>query len=223
MIKRNITAPTLTAGIFIAGSQFLYEVSTILQVHDAQGGISIISSTIAGGITFFLVFLFSSRFLRHFRQGSHLLGALFFLGLIFVTYHTITRMIEAKAIRQALFDASNPITSPTRLRSLIGYKTGFGYEIDNRLASNPATPTDVLRLLHGIPNKIGTEISLAENPNTPDDILLNIAKQDDEWRTHILESLARNRRYIELTNSTKIHSRGGPNQPQGLCVKISNQ
>ncbi len=213
MIKRNITTPALIAGIFIAGSRFLYEASTILQIHDAQGGISIIFSTIAGGITFFLVFLFFSRFLRYFRQGSNVLGFLFFLGLILVTYHTITRMIEVKALRQALSDASNPITSPTRLRSLIGYKTGFGYEIDNRLASNPATPVDVLRLLHKIPNQIGTEISLARNPNTPDDILLDLAKQDGEWRMYILDSLARNRRYIELTNSTKTHSGDDSNQP----------
>jgi len=201
MIKRNITAQALIAGIVIAGSRFLYEVYGILQVPDAQGGISIMFSIIVGSITFFLVFLFLSRSLRYFAKGKKLLGALFFSILIFVIHHTITSMLETKAVRQALFDASSITSSPTRLRSLIGYRSGFGYEIDNRLASNPATPTDVLRLLHGRPNQIGTEISLARNPNTPDDILLDLAKKDNEWKRDILDSLEKNRSYIELQHS----------------------
>ena len=122
-------------------------------------------------------------------------------------------MVELKQIRTALLDAQDPETSPERLRALVGYETGFGYEIDNRIASNPNTPADVLRSLHGKPDQVGTEMSLARNPNTPDDILLDLAKRGDDWKKYIQDSLEANPRYREIAGPTNGSSRTG--DPQG--------
>ena len=98
--------------------------------------------------------------------------------------------------RRALFDASAASTSPERLRELVNFDgIQAGYELDNRIASNPNTPPDILRLLHGRPDQVGTEMCLARNPNTPDDVLLNLANRDDDWSQYITDSLKRNPKY----------------------------
>lgn len=103
------------------------------------------------------------------------------------------RYCEARA---ALVDASAPTTSPERLRELVDFDgIQAGYELDNRIASNPSSPPDVLGLLHARPDQIGTEMSLARNPNTPDDILREFANRDGVWSQHLSDSLKRNPRY----------------------------
>jgi len=90
---------------------------------------------------------------------------------------------------RALANSSNPATSPERLRALVDF-TGIqaGYELDNRLASNPNTPPDALRTLHKR-QQLGTEMCLASNPNTPTDILEELVNHQDKW---VRASLARN-------------------------------
>ncbi len=91
---------------------------------------------------------------------------------------------------QALLDASAVSTSPERLRELADFDgVQAGYSLDNRIASNPNTPPDILRLLHGRANQVGTEMCLARNPNTPDEILLELAGRDDQWSQYIADSL----------------------------------
>jgi hypothetical protein len=90
-------------------------------------------------------------------------------------------------------DSTDPQTEPQRLRDLVGYQSGFGYEVDNRIASNPSTPIDVLESLYGIEGQIGTDMSLASNSHTPNHILIELSKRNDKlWREHILKSLERN-------------------------------
>jgi hypothetical protein len=120
-------------------------------------------------------------------------------------------MVRLGQVRRGLADAADPATPPERLRALAGYRTGFGYEIDNRIASNPNTPVDVLRDLHGKPDQVGTEMCLARNPNTPDDILVELSKRDDEWKESIQQSLALNPRYGEALGPTGPAAR----QPRG--------
>ncbi len=74
--------------------------------------------------------------------------------------------------RQALADASNPGTSPTRLQELTQFHgIQSGYELDNRLASNPATPANALRELSHRREQTGTLACLRRNHNTPNDVL----------------------------------------------------
>jgi hypothetical protein len=101
--------------------------------------------------------------------------------------------------RRALVDASAPTTSAERIRELVKYDgLQAGYELDNRLASNPSTPPEILRFLHGQPDQVGTEMCLASNPNTPDDILRALGERNDEWSKYIIDSLKRNPRYDEV-------------------------
>jgi len=170
--------------------------------YDAQGGIWVAYSLVLSGGTFILASLFCVLALQFFGKRMRILGILCLLSLLFIGGCTLNSMLDLKQIRTALLDAQDPTTSPERLRALIGYETGFGYEIDNRIASNPNTPADVLRSLHGKPDQVGTEMSLARNPNTPDDILLDLAKRDDDWKKYIQNSLEANPRYKEIAGPT---------------------
>lgn len=101
--------------------------------------------------------------------------------------------------RQALVDASASASSPERLRELVDFNgIQAGYELDNRIALNPKTPPDVLRVLYARPKQVGTDMCIAQNPNTPDDILLELADRDDDWSRHISDALKRNPKYSEL-------------------------
>jgi hypothetical protein len=96
---------------------------------------------------------------------------------------------------RALDAASNPETSPERLRALVNFKgIQAGYELDNRLASHPKTPPDALRRLHDRPDQVGTELCLARNPNTPIDVLEELVRHEDEW---VQKSLEQNPRLPE--------------------------
>ena len=115
-----------------------------------------------------------------------------------------TGFVNLMQLEAALTDSANPNTKADRLRELANYKRGPGYEIDNRIAKHKNTPPDVLRSLHKRPDQVGTEICLAENPNTPDEVLLSIAelaKESREWSKYYLEALKKNPRYAEVFGS----------------------
>jgi hypothetical protein len=101
--------------------------------------------------------------------------------------------------RRALVDAAAASTSPDRLHDLASFNgIEAGYELDNRIASNPNTRPDTLRLLHSRPDQVGTEQSLARKPNTPNDILRALSARNDEWAKYITDSLKLNPRYDEV-------------------------
>lgn len=214
MKKRNTIVIALLAGLGISGSRFAYEASMpSLVPYDAQGGIWVVYSFVVSGGTFVLVSLFCALALQFFGKRMRMLGILCLLPILFFGGCTINRMVELKQIRTALLDAQDPTTSPERLRALVGYETGFGYEIDNRIASHPNTPVDVLRSLHGKPDQVGTEMSLARNPNTPDDILLDLVKRDDDWKKYIQDSLEANPRYREIAGPTNASTATNQSAP----------
>lgn len=188
--------------LLIGGPRWLYETSLIFSVRDAQGGIWLAYSTIICAGTVFSAFVFGVLSMSFFAKKMPVWGAVPLLGLVLLGGCTAYYMVILVQIRGALADAQNPSTSPERLRALVGYQTGFGYEIDNRIASNPNTPIDVLRSLHGKPHQVGTETSLARNPNTPDDILMELAKRDDYWKDLMQKALDSNPRYAEIVGST---------------------
>lgn len=203
----------LLAGLLIGGSRYLYESSMpSLVPYDAQGGVWVVFSIVVSGVTVLIAALLCFHALRFFGKHMRVRGTLSLLGLILVGGCTANSMIQLKEIRLALADAADPTANPERLQALVGYQSGFGYEIDNRIASNPNTPADVLRTLHGKPDQVGTEMCLAENPNTPDDILLELAKRNDKWAEYIQKSLARNPRYIEIS----VQQAGPGYPPQGV-------
>ena len=199
----------LLVGLLIGGSRYLYESSMpSLVPYDAQGGIWVAFSLIVSGATVLLSALLCFLALRLIGKRKRMLGALAMLGLALIGGCTAHSMVQLKEIRLALADAADPTANPERLQALVGYQSGFGYEIDNRIASNPNTPVDVLRALHGKPDQVGTEMCLAENPNTPDDILIELSQRNDEWTEHIQKSLARNPRFKEISVQ-----QGGPGYP----------
>jgi hypothetical protein len=77
--------------------------------------------------------------------------------------------------RQALAEARDPQTPPARLRQLLAFDgIQVGYELDNRLAANPHTPGEVLRVLSTRVDQAGTLEVLAKNWRTPPDVLEKI-------------------------------------------------
>ena len=196
MNKKKALTISVILGASIALFRFIIESRMPAIVpYDAQGGIWVVYGIIVGGLTFAFVTVFSYFGILAFAENKRTKTVIFGILVLASIAWTSNRVIELKRVGVALTDAQNPETEPARVRELIGYETGFGYEIDNLLASNPNSPVDLLRALHGKPHQQGTEICLARNPNTPDDILLNLMKSEDKW---ILESLQSNPRHNKL-------------------------
>ncbi len=86
--------------------------------------------------------------------------------------------------RQALVDARDPATSPARLEQLLQFNgIQAGYELDNRIASNPNATPEILRQLYERHNS-GTLMILARSSRTPTDVLQAIVDHDLNDATH---------------------------------------
>ncbi|WP_296043529.1 hypothetical protein [uncultured Alteromonas sp.] len=162
-------------------------------VVDAQAGIVIVFAFITSILLFVFLTICLYKFFRA-KVDSDTNRAnkflVFSLMVVALSGYSITNSINK---RSALLDSTDPHTGVERLRDLVGYQSGFGYEVDNRIASNPSTPVDVLESLYGIQGQIGTDMSLALNPNTPNYILIALSKRRDEfWRPRIIERLEKN-------------------------------
>lgn len=80
--------------------------------------------------------------------------------------------------QQALAEARDPSTSPARLEQLLLFADiQDGYELDNRIAANPNTTPEILRRLYGR-HQLGTLMTLARSPETPEDILQAMVDHD---------------------------------------------
>jgi hypothetical protein len=81
--------------------------------------------------------------------------------------------------QQYLAEAKDPATSPVRLGQLFQWAgtQDSGYELDNRIANNPSTTPELMRLLYGRHN-LGTLMILARRADTPEDILQAMVDHD---------------------------------------------
>ena len=221
MLKASAVAGLVS--LLIGGSRFFYETFMVASlVPDAQTPIwvmmSLITSLFAACLSFPLclaaVRILSSQTAETWPKrirNSLILAAL--TAVIAWTARDLTRMAT---MRSALLDSANPQTGSERLRELASYQGGPGYEIDNRIASHPNTPADVLRMLHGRPDEVGTEIRLAENPNTPDDLLRALAAEprEEPWKKYIQESLKQNPRFRQVFESEERPAETAAEKPR---------
>jgi len=101
----------------------------------------------------------------------------FAIGLLIAWGGLITKATwDYGRAAKALVDAADLSTPAARLRELAHFDgVQAGHELDNRLASNPNTPPETLRELHGR-GQLGTDMLLGRNPNTPKDILPTLMK-----------------------------------------------
>lgn len=103
------------------------------------------------------------------------MGVLLLLGW---TYAIRTESWKINVAVQALVEARDPATSPARLIQLLQFSgPQAGYELDNRIAANPNTNPEIMRMLYERHN-IGTLMILARDPRTPEDILWDIVNRD---------------------------------------------
>lgn len=94
---------------------------------------------------------------------------------------------QYQSARQALVAASDPLTPSDRLSELVHFRgIQAGYELDNRLAANPNTPSQALRELYQR-GQLGTQMTLARNPHTPKDLLEQLANHQEEIVRRSLE------------------------------------
>jgi hypothetical protein len=164
---------------------------------DAQSGIAIMYSLILNAALWLVLSIAAFYFLRGLAQKywfkSVVSGALSLLVVGYAGYMSVS----AVQLSNALIAAADPSTPSQRLASLADAKLGYGYELDNRLAANPSTPVDTLRLLYRRDGQIGTDLTLAANPNTPNDILIALSKRTSErWSDAIANALKRNPKVI---------------------------
>lgn len=122
--------------------------------------------------------------------GGVVAGVLFFeklrwriiMGVILLlgwTYAIRMESWKTQLSQQYLAEAKNPTTSSVRLGQLFQFPgtQDSGYELDNRIASNPQATPELLRQLYGRHN-LGTLMILARRPDTPEDILQAMIDHD---------------------------------------------
>lgn len=211
----RLLPPLVAAAValLVGGGRYLYETRVLMPLApDPQNAIwhffSLLTSAVAAVVSFALCWAAWHRVTAAAATGrsSGVAGLVLLMALAVVVAWTVRDLSRMAFVRRALLDAADPGTTAERLRELASLRSGPGYEIDNRVASHPATPPDVLRMLHGRPDQVGTEMCLAANPNTPDDILRELAGRSDDWGQLIRERLRTNPRYAELV---------GPDAPAG--------
>lgn len=197
MMLRLAVAAVLAAAV--GGGRFLAHAAVIRLVpDDAQNAIAVVFAALVSALVGLAVFVLAAFGLWATTRGAWSATAI--VGVILAALFTFTAidLRHAALLRRALVDAADPATGAERLAELARSPIGFGYEIDNRVASHPHTPPEVLRALHGRPDQIGTELCLAANPHTPDDILKALAARDDQWREPLALALRRNPRYHDV-------------------------
>ena len=158
----------------------------VFSISDAQGGIALVFSLVVGLFTFGLGYAFAYNAVLGFADKRSIAACLWGLGFLGIATWAGADIARCYKVRAVLADTADPSTSPERLRELIGFNSSYGYEIDNRIASNPSSSEDILRALHAKARR-GTLIKLAQNPNTPEDILVELSRHPDEqvrmaWR-----------------------------------------
>ena len=112
----------------------------------------------------------------------------------------------------AFEDAANPLTSSERLLELEGFETDMGYEIDNLLAKNPSSPSELLQSLSEKEEQLGTLVALVSNKNvsinTLNRIASKISSQGGGSREILITSLKKNPRIVSGEYSFKELSSG---------------
>lgn len=193
--------------LLVGGSRYLYETRVLMPVApDPQNAIwhffSLLTSVQAALVAFALGWAGLHRLTAPAPAGrgtaARTGGVVLLTALALVVAWTVGDLRRMAVVRRSLIDAADPGTPAERLRQLATLRSGPGYELDNRVARHPNTPPDVLRMLHGRPDQVGTEACLAANPNTPDDILRELRDRNDDWGDHIRAHLRTNPRYDDL-------------------------
>lgn len=144
-------------------------------VGDAQGGIVILSAVfwavIIWSVLGFSIYKFIAKL-----QNADIKGSLTFIGLTFIAAGFNGYLLKTSFEQEyVLTAAQDPNTSPTELDTFVGYKTNFGYHVDNLVASNPSSSAATLERLYAKKDQVGTLMSLARNPSTPNWILEELA------------------------------------------------
>ena len=148
-------------------------------VGDAQGGIVILSSVFWGVIIWSVLGLCIYKCVAH-LQNQRISNSLIFLVCALVASgfngYLLNNAYEQEYVLNA---AQNPNTSPQELDTFVGYKTNFGYHVDNLVASNPSSSIETLERLYNKKDQFGTLMSLARNPSTPNWILIELIKSQN--------------------------------------------
>ncbi len=156
--------------------------------------------------------------------GGVVAGVLFFekplwrilMGVILLLGWTYSIRIESwktQLSMQSLAQAKDPATSPVLLEQLFQWAgtQGNGYELDNRIATNPSATPELLRLLYGRHN-LGTLMILARRSDTPDDLLQAMVDHD-------LTRVNQGSENEWLRKSLKLN----PQLPEAIRLKLDQQ
>ena len=173
-------------------SSYYFESRGTKGVEDAQGGIHELFALVISIIIFIILGFTTYKCLSSSLEKNKMKVSTYGLISLFVISTTVFFIIDSFLREKALAQSADPATSHERLRQLVGYESGIGYEVDNRLAGNPSTPDDVLVVLYEKQNQIGTDMNLARNSKTPNYILVALSSRENDWRNLILEELKRN-------------------------------
>jgi hypothetical protein len=184
LTKLQAALMAIAISFSVAATQYTFQTNITDIVIDAQMGIVELYALASSALLWVLLSLSIYMLIRA-SMGFHRLKV--------VGFGLITIVLIGHAAHTALVDAADSSTSPERLRELVNAEIGLGYELHNRIANNSSTPVQVLESLYGIEGQIGTDLTLARNPNTPNHILIKLSKRHDSgWRKNIVNALQNN-------------------------------
>lgn len=179
----------LITAIMVALVRRIPEQLLIDSVWDAQAPIAHLYSLVACAVLFGVTWPTATLLAAGLMFKKRSLTAVGVVGMTAILAFVGFRLVRFYGDHRAMVDSADPTTPVARLTALSDYQTMyFGYELDNRIASHPNTPVEVLRKLHAR-NNLGTLMCLSRNPNTPPDLLAKLADDPDEW---IQKGLAEN-------------------------------
>ena len=177
----------MIAALVVALIRFVPESSFIMEFDDAQGGGAMAYAMCMAVLVTALVFLATSLLFKDSLVFRILAVFLIVVSLAF----QINRLLEINDISNSLHAAGDSASPPDLLRSLYKHRCNlhsYRFLLYDSLASNAGSPEDLLRDLYET-GRFETKFRLASNPATPADILVRLGGEDNKW---IKQALARN-------------------------------
>ena len=195
----NVKSIAVLAIAFITVLPYLFLNFSIIEGRtDPQLGFYITKVILVAIILFTGTFIFLYELSIDGSRGKS--RQLAFRSLKLMLFLSLTFLFSLASFNHysAFEDAANPLASSERLLELEGFETDMGYEIDNLLAKNPSSSSELLKLLSEKEGQFGTLLALASNENVPISTLNKIASTTSFEETQNKEIL--------LISLKKIHA-----------------
>ena len=198
-MKKLSTFQSIVVSLLVSGPlpvYFMYHQYTLTQgVVDAQGGIVILFAIFIGSLIWGVLAFSIHKTIKALQNKKAIAATSFIVIAMSAIGFNAFMLADSFEQEYVLAAAKDPNTQQEELARFVGFKTNFGYKVDNLVASNPSSSIATLETLYKKKNQIGTLTSLASNPLTPDWILIELSRfPDAKYERMMTKALLQNPR-----------------------------